>query len=322
MSASERCQIVVPGDFPPQVQGSPHLERLQPYGDLKLYDRLPAHLEEQIERCRKAEIVINSRGAVRWPAEALRACPRLRMIGTCSIGVDNIDLETARELGIVVSNQPGRTAPVVAEHMFGLMFAVAKRVAYQTAQLRAGVWQQPFSMMLQGKTLGVVGVGPIGAEMARLGSAIGMEVLAWTFHPSDERAAALGVRFVELDELLRSSVVVSLHLPLSDSTHHLIGERELALMPPGSILLNGARGAVVDSAALVAALNSGHLGGAGLDVFETEPLPADDPLLGCEQVALTPHCADQTPEGADLLNGGVVDNVIAFLEGNPRHNVA
>ena len=92
MSASERRQIVVPGDFPPQVQGSPHLERLQPYGDLKLYDRLPTNLEEQVERCREAEIVINSRGAVRWPAEALRACPRLRMIGTCSIGVDNIDL--------------------------------------------------------------------------------------------------------------------------------------------------------------------------------------------------------------------------------------
>ena len=315
-------RIVVPGDSPPQIQGSPHLERLAPVGEVVVYPTLPANLDEQLSRCREADIIINSRGAVRWPEAALRGCPRLRMIGTCSIGVDNIDLAIARELGIVVSNQPGRTAPVVAEHMFGLMFAVAKRAAMQTAQLRRGLWEQPFNWLLQGKTVGIVGAGPIGAEMARLCAAIGMRTLAWTLHPSTERGRELGVRFVDLDDLLREADVVSLHVRLSERTRHLIGARELGLMQAGALLLNGARGAIVDTDALAMALQSGQLGGAGLDVFETEPLPAEHPLLGCENVVLTPHCADQTPEGADLLNSGVVENVLVFLDDRPRHNVA
>lgn len=221
-----------------------------------------------------------------------------------------IDLATARELGIVVCNQPGRTAPLVAEHAFGLMFALAKRAAFQTAELKAGRWTRKENIFLQGKTLGVVGTG-----------AIGMKVLAWTFHPSPERAQALGVRFVELDELLASSNVVSLHVKLTEDSRGLIGPRELAQMKPGALLINCARGGVVDTAALVEALHSGHLGGAALDVYDREPLPADHPLLACEQVILTPHNADQTPEGIDLLNEGAVDNVIAFLEGQPRNVV-
>jgi D-3-phosphoglycerate dehydrogenase len=174
---------------------------------------------------------------------------------------------------------------------------------------------------LRGKTLGLVGGGSIAAEMARLGAAIGMRVQAWTFHPSAERAAQLGVTFVGLDELLRSSDVVSLHVKLTEQTRGLIGSREIGLMKPGALVVNTARGAVVDTSALVAALNSGHLGGAGIDVFDEEPIPPHHPLLSCSQVVLTPHNADQTPEGMDLLNGGVVENVIAFLEGKPKNRV-
>jgi D-3-phosphoglycerate dehydrogenase len=157
--------------------------------------------------------------------------------------------------------------------------------------------------------------------MGRLGRAIGMDVIAWTFHPTPERAAALGVRFVGLEALLRAADVVSVHVKLTPDSRGLLGARELGLMKPGAILVNTARGAIVDSAALVAALRAGRLAGAGLDVFDTEPLPADHPLLGCEQVVLTPHNADQTAEGMDILNAGVVDNVIAFLEGRPRNVV-
>ena len=157
--------------------------------------------------------------------------------------------------------------------------------------------------------------------MIELCRALGMEVVAWTFNPSAERSRRLGVRFLELDELLRVSDVVTIHVKLTPESHHLIGARELSLMKPGNLLVNTARGAIVDSAALVESLNSGHLGGAGLDVYDTEPLPANDSLLDCEQVVLTPHSADQTPEGYDLLNQGVVDNVIAFLEGRPRNVV-
>jgi D-3-phosphoglycerate dehydrogenase len=321
MTTSSRLTIVVPGDDPVQIAGSPHLERLRTYGEVILYTDRPASLEEKIARAREADLLINTRGAVTWPGEALRALPKLRLIATCSIGTDMIDLATARELGIMVCNQPGRTAPVVAEHAFGLMFALAKRAAFQTAELKAGRWTRRENIFLQGKTLGIVGTGAIGAEMARLGRAVGMNVVAWTFHPSSERAEALGVRFVERDELLRTADVVSLHVKLTEDSRGLIGARELALMKPDALLINCARGGVVDTAALVEALHRGHLGGTAFDVYDQEPLPADHPLLSCEQVVLTPHNADQTPEGVDLLNEGAVDNVIAFLEGRPRNVV-
>ena len=318
---TERLTMVVPGDDPVQIAGSPHLERLEPHGDVILYSDRPASTEEKVRRAEPADILINTRGVVTWTAEALRALPKLRMITTCSIGTDMIDLEAARESGIVVSNQPGQTAPVVAEHMFGLMFAAAKRAAFQTQELRAGRWTRMDNIMLRGKTLGIVGTGNIGAEVARLGRAIGMDVIAWTFHPSSERAEELGIRFVELDELLREADVVTIHVKLTDDTRRMIGAPEFELMKPGALLVNGARGDIVDPEALVDALRSGHLGGAALDVYDQEPLPADHPILSCGQVVLTPHNADQTPEGIDLLNEGAVDNILAFLSGHPRNVV-
>ena len=319
---SERVRIVVPGDDPPQIAGSPQLERLESYGDVVIYEDRPEGVEAKVERAQGAQVIINSRGIVTWREEELRALPELRLITTCSIGTDMIDLAVAKELGIVVSNQPGRTAPVVAEHMFGLMFGLAKRAFYQTAEMKAGRWTRMMNIGLQGKVLGIVGTGHIGAEMARLGKSIGMEVIAWTFNPSEARGRELGVRFVELEELLQTADVVSLHVKLTEETHHLIGSKELGLMKDEALLLNGARGDVVDMEALVEALNGGGLGGAGLDVFPEEPLPEGHPILGCEQVVLTPHAADQTAEGGELLNEGAVDNIIAFLEGRPQNNVA
>ncbi|MFT5086366.1 MAG: D-3-phosphoglycerate dehydrogenase [Candidatus Latescibacterota bacterium] len=319
---SERVKIVIPGDDPVQIAGSPHLERLVPYGDVVVYDTRPADSAEKIARTADAQIIINSRGSVTWRAEELRSLPQLKMITTCSIGTDMVDLVLAKELGMVVSNQPGRTAPVVAEHMFGLMFALAKRAHFQTAELKAGRWTRQMNIMLQKKVLGIVGTGAIGAEMARLGRAIGMDVLAWTFNPSDARGKELGVRYVELEELLKTSDVVSLHVKLTPDSHHLIAAKELAWMKEGALLLNGARGDVLDLDALHGSLQAGHLAGAGLDVYPQEPLESDHPILDCEQVVLTPHAADQTPEGVDLLNEGAVDNIIAFLEGKTQNNVA
>ena len=318
---STRAKIVVPGDNPPQIQGSPHLERLEPYGDVTLYTDRPESLEEQIDRTKDADIVMNTRGIVTWYAEALHQVPKLRLIATCSIGTDNIDLDTARDLGVVICNQPGRTAPVVAEHGFGLMFAAAKRAAFMTSAVKDGGWPRMDNIYLQGKTLGIIGTGHIGAEMARLGQAIGMNVIAWTFNPSPERAAQLGVQYVELDELLQTSDVVSLHVKLTDDSREMIGKRELELMKSNALLINVARGDIVNTNALIEVLNSGHLGGAGIDVYDEEPPPADHPLLACEQVILSPHCADMTPEGVNLLNEGIVDNVIAFLEGKPQNVV-
>jgi D-3-phosphoglycerate dehydrogenase len=243
------------------------------------------------------------------------------MITVCGIGTDAIDLGAARELGIVVCNLPGHTAPIVAEHALALMLAVARRAWFQTNELKSGRWTSLDNVYLRGKTLGLVGAGSIAAELARLGKAIGMEALAWTFHPTPERAARLGATFVSLEELLSRSDVVSLHVKLTGETRGLIGVEQIRRMKRGALLINTARGPVVESWALVDALRSGQLGGAGIDVFDDEPIPLGHPLLACQQVVLTPHNADQTPEGMELLNAGVVDNVIAFLQGRPRNCV-
>ncbi len=317
----DRPTIVIPGDDPPQMQGSRQLDRLREYGEVVLFENRPETDDEKIRRVADADVIINSRGQVKWPGEALRQLPKLKMATVCGIGTDAFDLETARELGVTVCNIPGRTAPVVAEHAFALMMAVARCTSYLTAEMKQGRWPRKLATTLAGKTLGVVGTGNIGCEMIRLSRGFGMNVVAWTFHPSQNKAQDLGFRNVELDELLGQSDVVSLHVKLTDESRNLIGRRELGLMKPGSLLVNTARGAVVETAALVEALESGHLAGAALDVFDIEPLPPDHPILECEQLVLTPHCADQTPEGIELLNTGCADNVIAFLEGNPQNSV-
>jgi phosphoglycerate dehydrogenase-like enzyme len=318
---SARPLIVIPGDDPLQLQNSPQLARLDAYGEVVLYRDRPADDAEKLRRTRDAVCLINSRSSITWPAHVLRQLPRLRMFAICGIGTDAIDLEVARELGIDVRNLPGRTAPIVAEHALGLLLAISKRAWFQTNELKQGRWTAMSNICLRDKTLGLLGAGPIAREVARLAQAIGMQVQAWTFHPTPERAREMGVRFVGFDELLASSDCLSLHVKLTEQTRGLIGRRELALVKPGGLFINTARGAVVDTPALVEALNDGRLAGAGIDVFDEEPIAADHPLLRCQHVVLTPHNADQTPEGIELLNSGVVDNVIAFFEGRDGNRV-
>jgi|TARA_B100000809_G_scaffold266896_1_gene332681 D-3-phosphoglycerate dehydrogenase len=320
--ALNRLKIVVPGDDPPQIQSSPHLERLAPYGDVVLYTDRPITSAEKVNRAKEADILINSRGMVNWTTPVLRQLPKLQMITTCSIGTDMIDLQVAKELGVVVCNQPGRTAPVVAEHAFGLMFALAKRTAFHTAETKAGRWNRIDNIFLRNKILGIVGTGNTGSEMIKLGQAIGMDVIAWTFHPSQEKADRLGIQYVSFEQLLQTADVISLHVKLTDESRHLIDKQELELMKQGALLINCARGEVVQTDALVEALNAGRLSGAGIDVYDQEPPPSDYPLLTCKQVILTPHCADMTPEGVDLLNQGAVNNIIAYLEGHPENIVS
>jgi phosphoglycerate dehydrogenase-like enzyme len=314
-------RIAIPGDDPPQLQGSPHLDRLREHCDVILHTDRPADDAEKLRRVAGASCIINSRGAVKWPGHLLRQLTGLRMITVCGIGTDAIDVAVAKQLGIIVCNIPGLTAPIVAEHALALMLAAARRVCFQTTQLRRGIWKTPDNIFLSGKTLGILGAGPIGAQMGRLAHAIGMNVHAWTFNPTRDRALQLGFPFVPLDDLLQTSDVVSIHVKLTDQTRRMIGAREIGLMKRGALLINTARGAIVDTPALVQALNAGHLGGAGIDVYDIEPLPADHPLLACKQVVLTPHVADQNVEGMEILNRVAVDNVLAFLDGTPCNQV-
>ena len=316
-----RPRIVIPGDYPPQIGASPCLADLRSLGEVTVYPDLPSDDRDQCARVRDATIILNSRGTVQWTEPLLRPLSSLRFITTCSIGTDMIDLDAARALGIVVSNQPGRTAAVVAEHMFGLMFALGKRVVEQTAAMRRGEWQPVENIFFQGKTLGIIGTGHIGKEMARLGRALGMSVLAWTYHPDHEWAVAAGVRYCDWETLLRESDVVSVHVRLSPDSQDLLDAAAFALMKQSALFLNGARGGVVSTPALVTALQEGHIAGAALDVYDQEPLPLTHPLLTCENIVLTPHAADQTPEGREMLNQGAVENIRAYLAGRPIHVV-
>ncbi len=321
MSNDDRPLVVVPSDDPAQCQGSPRMAEIESVADLKIFPTRADSFEVQIERATGATTIINSRSYLEWREDAFDLLPDLRFISVCGIGTDSIDLEAARERGIVVSNIPGKTAPVVAEHAFGLMFAAAKRAAWYTEMTRKGEWVKQDGVFLGGKTVGIVGTGNIGAEMARLCNAFGMNVIAYTFNPSDERAEKLGVQYVSLDELLSQSDVVTIHTKLTPVSEKMIGAREIGLMKSDAILVNVARGPIVDESALVDALNSGHLSGAALDVFAEEPLPKGSPITECEQVVLTPHIADMTPEGLDLLNQGVVENTLAYLRGAPQNVV-
>ncbi len=317
--------IVVPDDFPP-TYGSldqPDLRRLQDYGtSVALHTTRAADRAELFERLREAEAIINVRAYTLLDDEAMSMAPKLRMISILGTGTDNVDLAAAKRRDIVVTNTPGTGATSVAELTLGLLLAVARAVPVSDARLRRGEWQHVEGPELEGKTLGLLGLGAIGSRMARLGHGLGMRVLAWTWSQDSERAARLGVELVERDDLFRQADVVSVHLRNTPEARGSVGERELSLMKPTAILLNTARAALLDQDAVVDALRGGHLAGAGLDVYLEEPLPPDkNPFKDMPNVVLTPHIGAVTHEANIRSRAMPVDNIIAFLEGHPEHVV-
>jgi phosphoglycerate dehydrogenase-like enzyme len=309
--------ICVPDDDPPVLAPSHVWSELQAIAKVSYYDTLPASEEDLIERIRPAEIVINIRSSVMFTENVFAACPKLRLISIWGTGTDNVDLESARRHGVTVTNTPGVSAASVAEHTLALLFAAARRITAVDAAMRRGEWQRGQSTDLRGKTCGVVGLGAIGRAFAQLAAGIGMRVVAWTLHPR----SVPGVELVELEDLYRKSDVVSLHLRLSDETRGFVGARQLAMMKPGVILVNTARGGIIDESALLEALRTGQVAAAGLDVFATEPLPAGNPWIALPNVALTPHCAGMTPEALEAGLRMSVENIWAFQQGRPEHVV-
>ncbi len=310
-------RIVIPDDFPPEYQGHDDLERLAPYGEVVLHGTKAASKEELIDRLRDAAAIINIRSYTRFDADLLAALPRLRALSILGTGTDNVDLDAATQHGIVVSNTPGGGAVSVAELTLALMLAAARSVVQSDAQVRAGQWHHASSRELRGKTLGLVGLGLIGQEMASLGRGLGMKVIAWSRTRDEERARQSGVTLVDLPELLSSADFVSLHLRASPETKGIIGESQLALMKPTAILINTARGALVDEKALAEALQARRLAGAALDVFAQEPLPSDSPLRQLDNVVLSPHAGGVTQEASERLRAMAVENLITFFEGKP-----
>lgn len=313
--------IVVPDDNPPVLAGTPALECLRTIGEVRLYDSDATDPKILAERLREADVALNIRGRTFFTAEILGTCPKLKLISIWGTGTDNVDLPAAAARGITVTNTPGANAIAVAEHTVALMLAVAKQLVPADQAMRQGGWPRNLVPQLRGKRLGLVGTGLIGREVAGMAKGLGMEVVAWTFHPSSQLADSLGLRYVELDELLRTSDIVSLHLRATPETRHFLDRARLAMLKPGAILLNTARGALIDEAALVECLQEKKIACAGLDVFEAEPLPAGHPLLWLPNVLLTPHAAGMTPEVIQNGLAMAVDNVERFLKGSPSHVV-
>jgi len=313
--------IVVPDDEPPVLAGTVEEERLRQLGEVRIYDSRALGDEELLSRIADADIVYNIRSTSVFTHNVMKNCPRLKLIAIYGVGYDNVDVSAASELGITVTNTPGYSAIAVSETSLSLMLAVAHRIVKNDRNIRAGGWAREYSSQLYGKTLGVIGTGSVGQRMSQLGKAIGMKVIAWTLHPSPERAKEYGVEFVTLEELMRQSDVVSIHVLGVPQTDKLIGKHELSLMKPTAILINTARGSVVDETALVEALQSGMIAGAGLDVFVNEPLPLDHPLRSIENVVLSPHTGSMVPEATLAGLAMTVDNVANFLQGRPTNVV-
>ena len=251
-----------------------------------------------------------------------RAAPRLKLVQLLSAGYDAVDIEAARRAKVPVSNNGGANAISVAEHAIMLMLTVARKVPWQHANVAGGRWRgngpAPRMYELHDKTLGIVGLGTIGKKVARLAKAFGMRVQYYDIaRLSEDAEDALGVKFRLLRELLRTSDFVSLNVPLNDSTRHMIGAGELAVMKPTAILVNTCRGPVIDEPALVRALGDGKLFGAGLDVFDQEPPPADNPLLKLDNVVLTAHFAGPTWDNHVARFRNAFDNVQRVARGEP-----
>ena len=310
--------LVVPDDEPPVLAGTPLEERSRALADqVEWHFTRPVSEADTIARIKDSEAIINIRSSVQFTRNVLTACPRLKLLSVWGTGVDHVDLAAAAELGITVANTPGYGAPYVSEHALALAMAVSRRIVENDRRIREGGWTAGFIDELYNKTLGVVGAGAIGRRMIQLGQGIGMKVIAWTFNPTAQRAAEYGVPFVPLEELLTRSDVVSLHVALTPQTVGFIGREQLALMKPNAILVNVARGAVVDEKALLETLQAGKIAGAGLDVFETEPLPHDHPFAKLDNVVLSPHVGGMAYNGTMRGLEMSIENLEAFAAGSP-----
>jgi phosphoglycerate dehydrogenase-like enzyme len=262
--------------------------------------------DELIERLRPFDIVMAMRERTPFPRARLERLSNLRLLVTSGMGNAAIDTEAARELGITVAGTGG-TPTHTAELTWGLILAVARHIPAEDRAIRDGGWQHTVGLELAGLTLGVIGLGRLGSQVARIGEAFGMDVIAWSQNLETP---------VTKQELLRRSDIVTIHLRLSERTRGLIGAAELAQMKPSALLINTSRGPIVDEAALVAALQAGEIAGAGLDVYDVEPLPPDHPLRSAPNTVLTPHVGYVTGASYRAFYGDAVEDIAAFLRGD------
>jgi phosphoglycerate dehydrogenase-like enzyme len=277
------------------------------------------HLPDQnavAERLKDFEIVVAMRERTPFPKSLLEQLPKLKLLVTTGTRNASIDMEATARLGVVVSGT-GLVVYPTAELTWGLVLALLRHIPKEVQAVSMGRWQSTMGVGLNGKVLGVLGLGKLGAQVANFGKAFGMSVIAWSQNLTTGRAAECGATLVGKDELLSRSDVVTIHLVLSNRTRGLIGARELGLMKPTAYLINTSRGPIVDEKALIEALQKRTIAGAGLDVYDIEPLPTDHPLRGLDNAVVTPHIGYVTIETYQVFFHDVVEDIQAFLSGKP-----
>ncbi len=314
-------RIVVPDDYPSVFIGSAAEARLREIGDVEIHTSNPQTPEELLNRVSGVDGIINIRAFCKFDADFFSNCSALKILSIWGTGTDHVDLSAAKNANVIVSNTPGVAAVSVAEHTLALMMAAARQIPGNDSSMRAGEWPRGQMTQLNGKTLGLIGLGAIGQQTARIAAGIGMKLIAWTFHPDDDFAAKVGLEFVDLNTLYERADVVSLHVRQSADTIGMIDAEAFSRMGPNTILVNTARGPILEEKALISALTNGTLAAAGLDVFDQEPLPPNHPLGKLENVVLSPHNAGITPEVTEAGLLMSVENVAAALSGNPQNMV-
>jgi len=269
------------------------------------------------EALKDFEIICLMRERTPFPRALFEKLPKLKLLVTSGARNLSIDMAAAKDHGVTVCGTDGAKHPT-AELAIGLMLDLARNISIENARMKAGeAWQSTIGRDLYQHTLGILGLGNLGGRVAKVAQAFGMRVLAWSQNLTKERCQELGVEYATKEDLLKQSDFVTIHMVLSDRSRGLIGAEELSLMKPTAYIINTSRGPIIDEAALIAALQNGTIAGAGLDVFNTEPLPRDHPLRKLPNVVLTPHLGYVTQDGYQMFYGGMVDAIRAFLDGQP-----
>jgi phosphoglycerate dehydrogenase-like enzyme len=315
-------QIVIADDFVGLFAGLVELDALRQLGEVVHHTDRPADEPGLATRLAAASVAITVRAAfTRFSGPLLKALPSLRLIAVAGTGTQDVDVAAATRLGILVANAAGASARSVAETTIGLILALAHQIPLLDRGVRAGQWPQPLGCDVEGRVLGLVGLGRIAEMVARFARGLDMRVIAWTRRDAPARADACGAEAVPLDRLWQEAEVVSNHLRFVPETRGFIGRRAFDAMRPTAFFIDTTRGGIVDEDALIDALWRGVIAGAALDVFAREPLPPDSPLRAMDNVILTPHAAWLTRETSRRMAVTSIENVRAFLVGAPTNLV-
>ncbi len=318
MNASDPFHVAVLDDYQGVALELADWQSLPASVSVKVFREPLGGLEEAAAALAPFQAVCLMRERLPFPRALIERLPRLKLIVLTGARSPSLDAQAATDRGVVISHtRGGGTDATTSELTWALILAAARHLPQEDRRIRSGGWQSTIGITLAGRTLGVLGLGKLGSRVAKVGQAFGMNVIAWSTNLTAEKAAEAGVERVEKEALFARSDVLTIHLVLSDRSRGLVSAPELARMQPGALLINTSRGPIVDEAALIAALTAGRLGGAGLDVFNEEPLPLEHPFRRLENVVLTPHLGYVTRDSYAVFYQDTVEDIAAFLAGTP-----